>query len=169
MFRKTFFFDRDGVINVEKGYITDYSQFIFTNGACEAIKVLNNNNFLVILITNQAAIGKNLMSENDLLIIHNKMKKDLLRKKNAKIDDIFYCPYYQFSKKLKYRMNKIDRKPNNGMLSKAILKWKINVKKSFFIGDKPTDKIASEKSKVKFFYKNNLSLDLQVKNIIKNY
>ena len=166
MLKKTFFLDRDGVINIDNGYVTDYSQFIFTEGSCEAIKLLNKNNYLVIIITNQAAIGKSLMSENDLFIIHKKMKNDLFKNCYAVVDDIFYSPYYKDSKITLYSQNQNDRKPNNGLFLKAIKKWNVDIKNSFCIGDKLTDKIASEKTNIKFFFKKNISLYDQVKDII---
>ena len=167
LLNKTFFLDRDGVINKENGYVTNYSKFVFSKGTGKAIKYLNNLNYLVIIITNQSAIGRNYMSEHNLDTIHNKMKNYLLKNHNAKIDDIFYAPYYKYSKISFYRKNKNDRKPNNGLFLKAIKKWNIDISKSFFIGDKFSDKLAADKSKIKFYYKKNNSLDNEIKKIIK--
>ena len=97
-------------------------------------------------------------SEKKLLMIHNYMKSILKIKHRAIIDDIFYSPYYKFSKKRKYRLNKKDRKPNIGLFIKAIEKWNIDINKSFFLGDSETDKKASEKLNLKFYYKNKGSL-----------
>ena len=94
------------------------------------------------------------------------MIKSLYEKK-AKIDDIYFAPYYKYSKKNKYRKNKYDRKPNPGMIIKAIKKWNIDISSSFFIGDKETDKSAAQKSKIKFYFKNNKSLYKQIKKILK--
>jgi len=94
------------------------------------------------------------------------MKKKLFKKNKSYIDDIFYSPYYKYSKLSKYRKYRSDRKPSNGMFLKAIKKWNIDVNASVFIGDKITDKIAAKKSKVKFYFKKNISLFKQVKNII---
>ena len=168
MLKKTFFLDRDGVINEDNGYVTRVSQFIFTRGACEAIRYLNMQNFLVIIITNQAAIGKNLMSEDDLFKIHKYMKDYLLNSCQAHIDDIFYSPYFKDSKIPLYTQNQNDRKPDNGLIIKAIEKWNVDIKNSFFIGDNTTDKIAAEKSNIKFYFKENNSLYDQIRNIIEN-
>ena len=94
------------------------------------------------------------------------MKKELFKKNKSYIDDIFYSPYYKYSKLSKYRKYRSDRKPSNGMFLKAIKKWNIDVNSSVFIGDKVTDKIAAQKSKVKFYFKKDISLYKQVKNII---
>ena len=163
---KAFFLDRDGVINNDCGYVLKFSQFKFLSDIKKAIHLLNKKNFLVIVITNQASIGKGLMSEIKLKKIHNKMKKEIYKYKSSSIDDIYYAPYYKFSKNKKYRLNKNDRKPNIGMFIKAINKWNIDVSKSHFIGDKNTDQAASLKAGIKFYYKKNISLYSQVRKII---
>ena len=86
--------------------------------------------------------------------------------KNTVINDIFYAPYYKKSKIIKYRKNFKDRKPNIGMFTKAINKWNIDPKKSYFIGDKNTDKEASNQALVKFYYKKKISLYKQIKSIL---
>ena len=74
---------------------------------------------------------------------------------------------YKEQEKNKYRKNKYDRKPNPGMIIKAIKKWNIDISSSFFIGDKETDKIAAQKAKIEFYFKNNKSLYKQIKSILK--
>jgi len=161
-----FFLDRDGVINKENGYIKDYKDFIFLRGVHEAIKYLNNKKFIVIIITNQAAVGRGIISEEKLNMIHNKMINNLHRK-NAYIDDIYYAPYFKDSKIQKYKKNKYDRKPNIGMFLKAIKKWNIDTSSSYFIGDKVTDKMASDKIGIKFHFKKDKSLYKQIKEIVR--
>ena len=161
-----FFLDRDGVINKENGYIKDYKDFIFLKGVHEAIKYLNNKKFIVIIITNQAAVGKGIISEEKLNLIHNKMMNNLHRK-NAYIDDIYYAPYFKNSKIRKYRKNKYDRKPNIGMFLKAIKKWNIDTSSSYFIGDKITDRMASDKIGIKFQFKKDKSLYKQIREIVR--
>ena len=161
-----FFLDRDGVINKENGYIKDYKDFIFLRGVHEAIKYLNNKKFIVIIITNQAAVGRGIISEEKLNMIHNKMINNLHRK-NAYIDDIYYAPYFKNSKLQKYKENKYDRKPNIGMFLKAIKKWNIDTSSSYFIGDKVTDKMASDKIGIKFHFKKHKSLYKQIKEIVR--
>ena len=163
---KAFFLDRDGVINKENGYVLKPQQFKFLPGVKKAINLLNKKKFLVIILTNQAAIGKGLITEKKLKKIHSNMINDVKKYKNSEINDIFYAPYYRNSKIAKYRKNLKDRKPNIGMFSKAIMKWNIDPKKSYFIGDKITDNIASKKAFVKFYYKKNISLYKQIKDCI---
>ena len=163
--QKTIFLDRDGVINKDVGYVTSYKHFIFLPGVKHAIKYLNDKKYLVIIITNQAAVGKSLINETDLIKIHIKMKKELYNYNGSVIEDIFYSPYYKYSKIKKYRLNKIDRKPFAGMLVKAINKWNIDITNSIFIGDKLTDKLASDKCGIKFYFKKNISLIKQLREI----
>ena len=132
---KAFFLDRDGVINKDNGYVLKYSKFFFLNGVKKTIKYINDKNYLVIILTNQAAIGKGLMNEKELHLIHQKMKKDLLINNNAKVDDIYFAPYFKDSKLLKYRLNKNDRKPNIGMFKKAESECNLKFKGGFYVGD----------------------------------
>jgi D-glycero-D-manno-heptose 1,7-bisphosphate phosphatase len=166
--QKAIFLDRDGVINKLKkdDYIKSYSEFEFLPGVMDGIKYININDYLVIIITNQSCIGKGIITEKTLNTIHNKMKRNLKLKKNAHIDDIYYSPYYKYSNNSKYRKDKFDRKPNLGMLIKAIKKWNIDTKKSLFIGDSVTDYQSSNAMKIKFYYKSNSKLISQLKKII---
>jgi len=163
---KAFFLDRDGVINEDKGYILDYSQFKFLNGVKKGINYISKKNYLIIILTNQAAIGKGFLSEKKLYLIHQKMKKNLNKNGLNIINDIYFAPYFKNSKISKYRLNYNDRKPNIGMFTKAIKKWNIDINKSFFIGDKKTDFLAAKKTKIKFFYKKNVPFYKQIINII---
>ncbi len=163
---KAFFLDRDGVINKDNGYVLKYSQFFFLSGVKEAIRYINNKNYLVIILTNQSAIGQGLLSELKLNKIHQKMIKELFNNTRSKINDIYFAPYFKKSKYQKYRKNSEDRKPNIGMFKKALEKWNIDIKKSFFIGDKKTDYLASKKVHIKFFYRDKGSFYKQVRKII---
>ena len=163
---KAFFLDRDGVINKENGYVLKYSQFFFLSGVKEAIRYINNKNYLVIILTNQSAVGQGFLTELKLDKIHQKMMKELFNNTRSKINDIYFAPYFKKSKYQKYRKNSGDRKPNIGMFKKALEKWNIDIKKSFFIGDKKTDYLASKKAHIKFFYRDKGSFYKQVRKII---
>ena len=163
---KCVFLDRDGVINQDKGYISKISDFKIYPGVGKAISLLNKKNYLVIIITNQSGIGRGLIKIKELENLHNHLKKKI-KKDGAKIDDIFYCPFHPEFGKGKYKKKSNDRKPGDGMIKKAIKKWKINTKTSFMIGDKISDKQAAKKAKIKFFYKKEKNLNTQIKNILK--
>lgn len=163
---KCAFLDRDGVINQDKGYISKLSDFKIYPGVGKAISLLNKRNYLVIIITNQSGIGRGLIKIKELENLHNYLRKKI-KKDRAKIDDIFYCPFHPEFGKGKYKKKSNDRKPGDGMIRKAIKKWKIDTKKSFMIGDKISDKIAAKKAKIKFFYKKEKNLNTQMKIILK--
>ncbi len=163
---KCAFLDRDGVINQDKGYISKVSDFKIYPGVGKAISLLNKRNYLVIIITNQSGIGRGLIKIKELENLHNYLRKKI-KKDRAKIDDIFYCPFHPEFGRGKYKKKSNDRKPGDGMIRKAIKKWKIDTKKSFMIGDKISDKIAAKKAKIKFFYKKEKNLNTQMKIILK--
>tara|TARA_Y100000996_G_scaffold327752_1_gene263818 strand:- start:19 stop:519 length:501 start_codon:yes stop_codon:yes gene_type:complete len=163
---KCAFLDRDGVINQDKGYISKVSDFKIYPGVGKAISLLNKRNYLVIIITNQSGIGRGLIKIKELENLHNYLRKKI-KKDRAKIDDIFYCPFHPEFGKGKYKKKSNDRKPGDGMIRKAIKKWKIDTKNSFMIGDKISDKLAAKKAKIKFFYKKEKNLNTQMKIILK--
>jgi len=167
--QKAIFLDRDGVINelINNNYVKNINEFKFLPGVFKAINLINKFNYRTIIITNQACVGKSIISETKLCQIHNFMTKKIIQK-NGIIDDIFYSTYFKFSKLKKYRLNSFNRKPNPGLLIKAIKKWNININKSLFIGDSITDFKAAKKINLNFVYKSDKSLFNQVKNLLTN-
>ena len=95
-----------------------------------------------------------------------KLIKKIYSKTGFKIDKFYYCPYHPVHGLGNYKKKSFDRKPNPGMLIRAIKKYKINKKKSFMIGDQITDKLAAKKVKMLFFYRSKKSLRAQLKKII---
>ena len=87
--KKCFFLDRDGVINIDKKYVYKISDFIIFPGVENAIKYLNNEDYLVIIVTNQSGIGRGLYTKKDFFKIQDFLKRKL-RKFKAKIDDVFF-------------------------------------------------------------------------------
>ena len=132
--------DRDGVINIDsKNYIKNPDEWIPIEGSLEAISLLNKNGFTVVIATNQGAIGKKIFSEITLNKIHSKMQ-DLLRKKKAKIDKVFYCPHTDED-------NCTCRKPKTGLMQKIKEHYNISLNKIPAIGDSARDLEAFSKSK----------------------
>ena len=139
---KAAFLDRDGVINVDYGYVHKKEDFVFIEGVFEALKLLNSSNYKIIIITNQAGIAKGIFSEQDYLSLTN-WYLNCLKKKNIEILDVFFCPFHIDGILEEYRLNSSDRKPKSGMFLKAIEKYGIDITKSFTVGDKITDIRAS--------------------------
>ena len=157
--RKAVFFDRDGTINKDTGYLYKKEDFIWNKSFFKTIKFLNSNNILAIVISNQSGVGRGYYDEKDVLKLHKWMNEVLL-KKGSYIDDFFYAIFYKNSKK--YRFNNshaILRKPRTGMILKAKKKWKLNLNKAIIIGDNDVDKLLAKKLNIKFIkvnYKSNL-------------
>ncbi len=162
---KTFFFDRDGVLIKNYGYVFEPAKVKWLKGSISAIKYLNKKKIKVAVITNQSGIGRGYFTEKDLEKFHLFLNKNL-KTYGAKIDDFYHCPYHPKAKIKKYRKKTNLRKPGNGMLLKAIKKYKINPNQCFMIGDEKKDFLSAKKTKIKFEYKKKYSLENQVKKII---
>jgi len=123
------FLDRDGVINKEVNYLSNPDDFEFIEGSMEALKILKDMGYLLIVISNQAGIARGYFTEKDVKKIHEKMI-NILKENKVILDDIFYCPHHpDFTEKCECR------KPKPGMIFKARDKYNINLKKSFMVGD----------------------------------
>lgn len=139
MYKPVCFLDRDGVLNYDYGYVASTSRFKWKKNVIEAIKFLNNNNYYVIVITNQAGIGKGFFSEKKVLKLHDWINERIF-KAGGYISKFYYSPFYKYSAIKKYRQESNLRKPNPGMLIKAFKEFKFLKKKnSFLIGDNITD------------------------------
>jgi D-glycero-D-manno-heptose 1,7-bisphosphate phosphatase len=145
------FFDRDGVINHDFGYVHRYKDFKFKKNILKVLKFLSIKNIYIFIVTNQAGIGKGYYSIKKFFKLQRKIKK-LLHDKNIYIHDIKFSPYHPNAKIRKYRKNSKFRKPGNLMIEKIFLEWNLIRNKSFMIGDKLSDKLAAKKSKLYFEY-----------------
>jgi len=129
--------DRDGVINVDlMTYVTRPEDFEPIQGSLEAIALLNKNGFKIAIATNQACIGKKIISDSELSAIHDYMK-NLLKEVGGKIDFIAYCPHTPED------LCKC-RKPETGLLKKIEDHFKIPLEGKFFVGDKESDILAGK-------------------------
>lgn len=129
---KTVFLDRDGVINRDSSsYIKSWKEFEFLPGSLEAIKLLTEESFTIILITNQSVINRGMVTQTGLMHIFSNMKEAIL-KKGGKITDIYYCPHMP-------NENCSCRKPAPGMVLSAQKKYNIDLSSSYFVGDSTKD------------------------------
>ncbi len=145
---KAVFLDRDGTINREVDNLRTVSELKILAGASRAIATLNKLGFLVIMITNQPVVGRGWITEKELDAIHAVLIKRLAEK-GAVIDAIYYCPHHPKANLRKYRLQCRCRKPNAGMIKSAVKKYKIDLKKSFVIGDSTRDILAGKRAKMK--------------------
>lgn len=139
------FLDRDGTINYDAGYINDIDNFVMYPYAAQAIRMLNINGFLVVVITNQSGLARGFFTEETLSEIHNKMLHDL-KKQGALIDAVYFCPHDPNAKLEKYKAVCSCRKPETGLIDMALKDLQIDKSRMYFIGDKHSDIMAGYKS-----------------------
>jgi D-glycero-D-manno-heptose 1,7-bisphosphate phosphatase len=138
---KAVFLDRDGVINRkapnEQSYITRWEDFQILNGVIQAVSRLNRS-FRVIVVTNQRAVAKGLMTTAQLESLHDRMCLEL-QSRGARIDGVFYCPH-DLSPPC------TCRKPEPGMLLEAARMHSIDLANSWMVGDSEKDIDAGKKA-----------------------
>ncbi|MFN8670596.1 MAG: HAD-IIIA family hydrolase [Candidatus Sericytochromatia bacterium] len=136
--KKTIILDRDGVLNKKAPkaqYITSWNDWVWLDGAKEALKLLTENEFRIIIVSNQAGINRGFMTVSDLETIHDKMIKDVINE-GGYINKIYYCPH-------DWNENCACRKPKAGMLFQAQKDFHIDLTKTYFIGDDERDIMAA--------------------------
>lgn len=129
--QKAIFLDRDGVINVDKGYVYRKEDFEFAPKVFEALKYFQSKGYILIIITNQSGIARGYYLEEEMQSLHSYMQ-DEFRKNNIEIKKIYFCPHSPLE-------NCLCRKPNPKMLLDAKLEFNIDMKNSWVIGDKESD------------------------------
>ena len=146
--RPAIFFDRDGVLNQDQGYVYKIKDWQWIDGAINTIKHCNERNYFVFIVTNQSGIGRGFYSEQDVNKLHQFMQDDL-QQYGANINDIRYCPHHQDAMIDKYQMTCNWRKPGPGMLLDLIAKWPIDRSRSVLVGDKESDITAAQQAGIK--------------------
>ncbi len=136
--RPAVFFDRDGVLNVDHGYIHAPHQVEWVRGAKAAVKLLNDAGLYVFVVTNQSGVARGLYDEDAIESLHRWMAKELAAE-GAAIDDWRYCPYHPDGSVAAYRASHAWRKPAPGMLFDLLAGWPVELERSFLVGDKISD------------------------------
>jgi D-glycero-D-manno-heptose 1,7-bisphosphate phosphatase len=138
MTNRCVFLDRDGTINEEVNYLSHPEQLRLIDDAAEAIRLLNNAGFKVVVVTNQAGVARGYFSESTVDEIHQALKKNL-REKEAQIDAIYYCPHHPVAGVGVYKIDCNCRKPKPGLLETAANELNLDLRQSFVVGDKISD------------------------------
>ena len=160
--KKAVFFDRDGVLNEDFGYVHKTTDLKWVNGAKESIKMLKNLGYLVIVVTNQSGVYRDFYSENDVKQFHEFMNFELKNDVGVSIDDFFFATDNPEVKE----NNLTRRKPSPKMIFEAIRKHNIDKAQSFLIGDKETDILAAKNAGIEGFLFDGNNLLFFVKNIL---
>jgi D-glycero-D-manno-heptose 1,7-bisphosphate phosphatase len=132
------FLDRDGVLNVDIGWLHKPQDCVWTDGAKEAVRLLNAANYFVFVVTNQAGVARGLYDEATVLGFHDWMSRELAAV-GAHVDAYYYCPHHPDGSVAHYRQVCSCRKPAPGMIERAVGEWPVDVRQSFLVGDRPSD------------------------------
>lgn len=147
--RRAVIFDRDGVLNVDHGYVGTWDRFEWIAGASRAIARLNAAGVLVIVATNQSGVARGYFSLSDVAQVLAGMQADLARE-GGRIDACYVCPFHEDAALDHYRIaDHPDRKPNPGMVLRAIEEWGIDPARAVLIGDKASDLEAARRAGIR--------------------
>jgi D-glycero-D-manno-heptose 1,7-bisphosphate phosphatase len=162
LLRPALFLDRDGVLNVDRGYVARPEDFAWIDGAREAIIRFNKMGWWVFVVTNQSGIAFGYYTEADMQAVHSHMLAELAAA-GGKIDAVYFSLSHPDAPLEAYRRVSPNRKPGPGMLLKAMAEFPVDRERSLMVGDKPTDIAAAEAAGVRaaLFTGGNLDTFLQ--------
>jgi len=132
------FLDRDGVINIDHGFVHKPSEIEFVDGIFELVRAANRAHYPVVVITNQSGIGRGKFSEIDFDRLM-KWMQNMFILEGAQIDAVYFCPFHPEHGVGRYRQVSFCRKPAPGMLLKAAIEHDIDLPRSILIGDRLSD------------------------------
>lgn len=159
------FFDRDGVINQDHGYVGSADRFELVEGAARAIRLCRDAGYLVFVVTNQAGVAHGYYDEAAVKTLHAHMRA-LLAQEGAELDDLRYCPHHPDAKLPSYRKDCSWRKPQADMILDIAKSWPVDLGRSFLIGDKESDLEAARAAHVRGFLYRQGPLDRFVADVI---
>lgn len=137
------FLDRDGVINVDRGYVSRWSEFEFLPGAVSGLAALQELGYRLVIVTNQSGIGRGYYSEGDFALLSTQLI-DHLRDAGVSLTAIYHCPHHPTEAQGGYRQTCACRKPAPGMLLRGLQDWSLDPARCVLVGDKPSDIAAGE-------------------------
>ena len=147
---RALFLDRDGVVNEDYGYVHKVNDFHLRDGIIDICLAAQRKAFKIIVVTNQAGIGRGYYTHAEFYHLSLYMTEEMLRR-GVRVDDIFYCPFHECYGVGQYKRYSIDRKPNAGMIIKACNKHCINPFMSIMIGDKGSDQLAAHSVGIRMY------------------
>jgi D-glycero-D-manno-heptose 1,7-bisphosphate phosphatase len=133
-----FFFDRDGTLIVDHGYIRSPSEIELLPGVSETLAELRRRGFLLVVVSNQSGIGRGLISADEAKVVANRFC-EVLKRRGIVLDGVYECPHAPDA-------GCDCRKPQPGMLLQAARELEIDLRQSYMVGDKPSDCEAGEQA-----------------------
>jgi D-glycero-D-manno-heptose 1,7-bisphosphate phosphatase len=141
MLRPALFLDRDGVINEDANYVHRPDQVVFLDGIFDLVREANRLTIPVIVVTNQAGIGRGFYTEDQFYALMDWMRNQFVAN-GARLDAVYFSPFHAEHGIGAYRRESDCRKPGPGMLLRAAREWSIDLGSSVILGDKPSDMAA---------------------------
>lgn len=138
MSRRAAFLDRDGVINVDRGFVSLWDDFEFLPGVIEAMQALQAAGFALIVVTNQSGIARGYYSEAVFHALTDRIHREL-EALGVHVTATYHCPHLASGSIEPYAIACDCRKPMPGMLLRAAREWDLDLSRSFIVGDKPSD------------------------------
>ncbi len=138
MKKKAVFLDRDNTLIEDEGYIHEPEKVKLLKGVVEGLKLLKDEGFLLIVVSNQSGIGRGYFSVSDFFAVNERLNQ-ILMKEGVQIDDFFFCPH-------KPEDGCKCRKPSPELLFRAAKKWDIDLSQSYMVGDKTSDVLAGQRA-----------------------
>ena len=132
------FLDRDGVVNVDSGYVGDWDSFVFLPGVIEAMRALCDAGYALVIVTNQSGIGRGFYTEEDFHALTERMCNELSRH-GVSIAGVYFCPHLPEAALPQYRKTCDCRKPKPGLIHRALEELDIDLTRSAMVGDKSSD------------------------------
>ena len=145
---KAAFFDRDGVLNVDKSYLYKIEDLEWIDGAKEALAYLTQKGYTIFVVTNQSGIARGYYTVADMEKLHEFMAQQVAAA-GGKIEKFYYCPHLPEGKVAEYAVDCDCRKPKPGLILRAFAEYDIDKNAAFLIGDKPRDVKSAEAAGIK--------------------
>lgn len=160
------FLDRDGVLITDSGYPHLDEHLVLIPGAADAVRRLNTLGYLVVIVTNQSGVARGMFTE-ERMHAFNDMLVRRLAAKGARIGAVYACPFHDEAEDPKYfHPDHPDRKPNPGMILRAIADHNLDPARSFLIGDRQSDMEAARRAGMPGFLFEGGNLDHFVRDLL---
>jgi D-glycero-D-manno-heptose 1,7-bisphosphate phosphatase len=140
--KKALFLDRDGIINIDNGYVFRPEEIVFVEGITDLLKSAVSKGYQLFVVTNQSGIARGYYEDKDVVKTHSFIKEHFANK-DIEITEFQHCPHHP-----KFSGECDCRKPAPGMIKKLIIKYEIDPSQSVMIGDKPSDTQAGKNANV---------------------